>query len=188
MSKRSSIEYAGKASFFSLYQSVKGAGNGASLREKAVMRDMVKSGVNGVALILSAESMQALLREHDELFTAEGEHGTRGWRSDMPYLFVMEIVRPYLIAEVKLAERWTDFPKIGIDRSAAWEQRSCELVNDLLGLSFVWTGKKKKERNGYYPDGIHTNEDGMELYLEAKGARSVFSCKGSITVKSGKSE
>lgn len=188
MSKRSSIEYAGKASYFSLYQSVKGAGNGASLREKAAMRDMVKAGVNGVALILSAESMQALLREHDELFTAEGEHGTRGWRSDMPYLTVINIVRPYLIAEVKLAERWTDFPKIGIDRSAAWEQRSCELVNDLLGLSFVWTGKKKKERNGYYPDGIHTNEDGMELYLEAKGARSVFSCKGSITVKSGKSE
>lgn len=188
MSKKSSIAYAGRADIFALYQSVKNAGGGATLREKVAMRDMVKSGINGVALILTGESMQALLRDHDELFTAEGEYGTRGWRSDMPYLYVMPIVRPYLIAEINLSERWIDFPKIGADRSAAWEQKACKLVNDLLNLCFVWTGKKKKDRSGYYPDGIHINADDTEIYLEAKGARSVFSCKGSITVKSGKSE
>lgn len=185
MSKRSSIEYAGKASIFVLYQSVKPAGKGASLREKAVTGNMVKTGIHGMALVLTSENMQALLREHDEIFTFEGEHDTRGWRGDMPYCRVMEIVTPYLLEAVPIDKKWTDLPKIGIDRSAAWEQISCDIANAVTGLSFRWTGLKKKEHNGYFPDGIHGEG---EAFMEAKGCRSVFSCRGSITVKQGKAE
>lgn len=185
MSKRSSIEYAGKASVFVLYQSVKNAGRDASLREKAIMRDMVKSGINGVALVLTGERMQDLLREHNEIFTFEGENATRGWRGDMPYLRVMEIIEPYLLKAVPVNQKWNDLPKIGPDRSAAWEQLSCEIANAVTGMEFRWTGLKKKERNGYFPDGVHGNN---EAYLEAKGCQSVFSCRGAITVKQGKAE
>lgn len=185
MSKKSSIEYAGKANIFVLYQSVKNAGKDAPLREKAVMRDLVNAGINGMALVLTGERMQDLLREHDEIFTFEGEYDTRGWRGDMPYLRIMEVIEPYLIKAVPINQKWNDLPKIGLDRSAAWEQLSCKIANAVTGMEFLWTGLKKTEHNGYFPDGIHG--DG-EAYLEAKGCRSVFSCRGAITVKQGKAE
>ena len=185
MSKRSSIDYAGKASIFVLYQSVKTAGKGASLKEKAVTSEMVRKGINGMALVITGERMQDLLREHDEIFTYEGEHETRGWRGDMPYLRVMEIVQPYLLEAVPIEQKWKDLPKIGVDRSAAWEQISCIIASKVTGLEFRWTGKKKTEHNGYYPDGIHGEN---EFFMEAKGCQSVFSCRGAITVKQGKCE
>ena len=185
MSKRSSITYAGKANFFVLYQSVKLGGKGSTLKEKAIMSEMVRKGINGMALVITGERMQDLLREHDEIFTFEGENATRGWRGNMPYLRVMEIIEPYLLKAVPIEQKWNDLPKIGLDRSAAWEQISCAIVSEVTGLEFRWTGIKKTEHNGYYPDGIHGEN---ELFMEAKGCQSVFSCRGAITVKQGKCE
>lgn len=187
MSKRSSIAYAGKANYFVLHQSVKKSGRSTSLKEQVAMKKLVEAGVNSVAIILTSENMQALLRDHDELFTFEGEYDTRGWRGDMPYLRVMEIIKPYALKTVPLSEKWENLPKIRNDRSAAWEQIACSIVSEITGIEFQWTGLRKTEKNGYFPDGIAKVED-SEIYLEAKGRQSVFSCKGSITVKQGRAE
>lgn len=161
------------------------------LRDRKASETLVNCGYHGATVILSADDVKAAILENPDLFSDANSRGTvAGWKATANFLVVDNALASYpSYARVLHSFEWKNLQVIDGDRSTAYELECLEIAKKRYpdAVKVERTGQRRTRNRGYYPDITVTFSDGTQLFIECKGADSVFSTRSARTIH-GKDE
>ena len=156
------------------------------LKDRKASETLVSCGYHGATVILSANDAKIAIHENSDLFSDANSRGTiAGWKATTNFLVVDSALSVYeSYAKVLHSFEWKSLPIIDGDRSTAYELECLEIAEKRYpeAVKVERTGQRRTRNKGYYPDITVTFPDGTQLFIECKGADSVFSTRSARTI------